>query len=744
MELFKLLGTIAINNSEANAELDNTTDKAEDSSKRIVDAFKKIGTAVVTAFATDKIIGFGTACINATANAQALESQFSQVFGDLSEEAAGSLETISGEAGIVENRMKASFTKIAAYAKTTGMDTEDSLLLAERAMIAVADSATFYDRSLEETTESLQSFLKGNYENDAALGLSCTETTRNAMANELYGQSFMDLSESQKQLTLLAMVEQANELSGAIGQASRESDTWTNQTGNLRQSWTDLQAVLGEPILGLVIEIVKKLAEGIKNLTDKFSNGKNPVQEVIDKFKDLKDWFSDVADYASQTLQPIIDDVGAAFTAVKEALQPLIDAFVDYVTNGEFVEDITNLVKDAIDLLAEAYEGLKGFVLAVVDGFKSMVDWCRQNEELLTVVAIAVGTLTTAIIAYNAAQAIKNAGGIAELAQLALLQVQLWGLSAAQAAQTLATNIATAATTAFGAVMSFVTSPITLVVAGIGALIAIIYLLVKNWDDVSAAASACWEWICGVFSGAATWFDEKVIQPISNFFKGMGEVASAIFTKVSNIFSGIKTAVSTIVSGIATWISDKFTAIKDTTNEIFGKVKEIAEEIWGGIQLFIEGACDAVKLVVDTVFGGILATIEKVKAAIDSITGTASSGLLGNYQKLEVRTTGATAGFLPQMAEGGILEKGQVGILEGNGAEAVVPLHNNSKWISRVAADMDSEIGSGKTTERLVELMQTLIEVLPEAVSSSVADGLSGVTVQMDRREMGRMVREYA
>ena len=124
---------------------------------------------------------------------------------------------------MLQNRMKGSYTQIAAFAKTTGMDTSDAMDLANRSMRAVADSAAFYDRSLEETTESLQSFLKGNYENDAALGLSSTETTRNAAANELYGKSFNELSEAQKQLTLLQMVEDANAASGALGQAARDA-----------------------------------------------------------------------------------------------------------------------------------------------------------------------------------------------------------------------------------------------------------------------------------------------------------------------------------------------------------------------------------------------------------------------------------------------------------------------------------------------------------------------------------------
>lgn len=161
MELFKLFGKIVIENSEANEEIDESTKKASEASGSISGAFKKIGAAIGTFIAVDKIKDFGLGCITAAADANAASSQFSQVFGDLEGKASKSLSGIAEKAGISENRMKGSFTKIAAFAKTTGMETEDALGLSERAMVAVADSAAFYDRSLEDTTESLQSFLKG-------------------------------------------------------------------------------------------------------------------------------------------------------------------------------------------------------------------------------------------------------------------------------------------------------------------------------------------------------------------------------------------------------------------------------------------------------------------------------------------------------------------------------------------------------------------------------------------------------
>lgn len=314
IELFKLLGTIAVDNSKANAAIDETTGKAEKSEGRMSSTFKKIGTAIAAGFAVDKIKDFGLACINSAAEVKATESQFSQVFGDLKAKASEALQSIADDTGIVESRMKGSYTKIAAFAKTTGMDTASALDLSNRAMIAVADSAAYYDRSLEDTTESLQSFLKGNYENDAALGLSATETTRNAAANKLYGKSFIDLSESQKQLTLLQMVEDANKLSGAMGQAARESDGWENVTGNLRESIKKLMVEIGKPALKAAVPIVQKLSA-------KF-------QELSGKVKDAQKWFKE-HESAVKAVGKAITVATAAFIAFKAAaeIQGVINMF---------------------------------------------------------------------------------------------------------------------------------------------------------------------------------------------------------------------------------------------------------------------------------------------------------------------------------------------------------------------------------------------------------------------------------
>jgi len=217
--------------------LNKTADNAAKSMKSSFSgAFKKIAGAAAATFSA-AVVKFGKNCVESAASVNAANSQLSQTFGNLQGNAEAAMKRVADSSGIVQSRLQGVGTSIYAFAKTTGMDSANALSMMEEALQVTADSAAYYDRSLEDTAESLKSFLKGNYENDAALGLSCTETTRNTAANNLYGKSFQDLSESQKQLTLLQMVKDANQLSGAMGQAAREADGCENVTGNLKEAW---------------------------------------------------------------------------------------------------------------------------------------------------------------------------------------------------------------------------------------------------------------------------------------------------------------------------------------------------------------------------------------------------------------------------------------------------------------------------------------------------------------------------
>ena len=211
---------IIANSERFEKEIKQIRSNSASIAEKITNSFKKLGAVIVATFSAAAIKNFTQECIESAAQVNAANSQFEQTFGDMQSQAKGAIASVSKESGVLKSRLQGVGTSIYAFAKTTGMDSAQALLMMEDALKVTADSAAYYDRSLEDTAESLKSFLKGNYENDAALGLSCTETTRNITANKLYGKSFQALSESQKQLTLLQMVKDANKLSGAMGQAS--------------------------------------------------------------------------------------------------------------------------------------------------------------------------------------------------------------------------------------------------------------------------------------------------------------------------------------------------------------------------------------------------------------------------------------------------------------------------------------------------------------------------------------------
>ena len=266
----------------------------------LLDALKAAGQAA---------IDFAKECIESAAEVEATNAQFAQTFGDMEKAATDALNKIAKETGISATRMKKSYSAIFAFAKTAGAESEDALDISARAMQVAADSAAYYDRSIEEVTESLQSFLKGNYANDAALGIAATETTRNTKANEMYATSFNKLTEAQKVDVLLAMVEAGNQASGALGQAARESDAWANVTGELSEAWKQFTAVIGGPILSAVTPILQGITGALQELS---GGAKTAAEELADSVEESVKKIQDAEKSCEQSMRDIDANAFAA------------------------------------------------------------------------------------------------------------------------------------------------------------------------------------------------------------------------------------------------------------------------------------------------------------------------------------------------------------------------------------------------------------------------------------------------
>ena len=208
---------------------------------------------------------------------------------------------------------------------------------------------------------------------------------------------------------------------------------------------------------------------------------------------------------------------------------------------------------------------------------------------------------------------------------------------------------------------------------------------------------------------------------VSEAMTTVGTVIRAITPIVQEVFSMIgviwETTLKPVFDGIIEFLTGVFTGNwEQAWHGVYSVLAGIVNSIVGGVEFLINGAINGINRLIEGLNG--------ITATARSIMGIP---LLSTIPALS----------LPRLEEGGILEKGQMGFLEGNGAEAVVPLDQNRKWISAVAKDMNSAVGGSEQTQRIVDLLEMLVEMLPETMK----DAFGSMKMEFDKRELARMVK---
>lgn len=289
--------------------------------------------------------------------------------------------------------------------------------------------------------------------------------------------------------------------------------------------------------------------------------------------------------------------------------------------------------------------------------------------------------------------------------------------------ETLINNIPVLLKGAFEMFMAIVKAIPLLIAKLIPALGKIIQTIRKSmFEPVTRILSTIWDKLVSIFSPVAKWINENVFKPIMKFFQPVIDFFKTAFEIIAELAEGCCKIIKVVWGVVASWFKDKvITPISDTFEKIWNKVKNGAKSAWDGIKSVFspvvnwfedkfskawqkvkdvfstggkvfdgikDGIVSAFKTVVNAIIRGINKVIAVPFKAINKMLDKIKNVSIMDIKPFENLISRFDVPEIPELASGGILKRGQVGLLEGNGAEAVVPLDQNKKWINKTAQDM--------------------------------------------------------
>lgn len=384
-------------------------------------------------------------------------------------------------------------------------------------------------------------------------------------------------------------------------------------------------------MLQSLLDIVAPIFETIESVVDKFGDGLSSVYDehvapaidsIANAFNGLIDiiqilWegsWKPFAEFLSNTFGISIETVADLLGGIiLEALKLLADtiklvadgftAFSDWCKeNKEIISTIANVIGTLATVwqgikflswaeqaggLAGAFELLSGKVSFIVSGIKDL----GLALKALTFDKLVSFGETIYLNALYAKDFVVNSGKlIVELGKTALelgKSALAWGVHAAQMglaaaaeiAQSVAAGVAAAATWALNGAIAVLTSPITLVIAAIAALIAIGVLLYQNWDTVVEFAKTAWQGLCDFVSG--------ICQAIGEFFSGLWTKLQEIFEPIGQWFSEkfqqAWDAIVNIFSNLGSWFGERWADVTNALAEVGSWLGDKFQQGWDAI-----------------------------------------------------------------------------------------------------------------------------------------------------------------
>lgn len=664
------------------------------------------GVAVGVGVASTAVIGLGKQAVDAYGNYEQLVGGVETLFKENASTVIKNASNAYKTAGMSANAYMETVTSFSAsLLQSVGGDTVKASEMADMAITDMADNANKMGTSMEMIQNAYQGFAKQNYTmlDNLKLGYGGTKSEMERLladAQAISGIQY-DISSYADVVDAIHVIQTEMGITGTT--AKEASSTIQGSIASMGSAWQNLLTGLADPTQNLD-QLLNNFVDSVITVGDNLIPRVSMILESITKLISslAPKLVAEVPNIVSQLLPSIIQGAVSIIDAIVQALPQLIDTIVGMLP--QFIAGIqqifTGIIEALPSLMQTLVSQLPTLIPMIIDGIVGMVVTLASSfgDIIQPLIDNLPGIITSIVdgLINNLPILIEGCVNLIIALVGALPQI----------------------------IMALIQAIPQIIVSIVEALFTAMPILLEGVGQIFGEA---WNAIVSIFSGAGAFFGKLfsgIINIVGPIFSGLGTIASTIWNGIQSIFSVAVGFFSTIFSGVVNTVSGIFSTIVNIASNIWGGIKSV----FSGVVSFFSGIFSGAVNIITSVFGrivgffsGIWSSItgifsrvgEVVGKAITGVVGKAVNGILSTACRIingfisainfAIGIINAIPGVnisklsklnVPQMEQGGVLKKGQVGLLEGNGAEAVVPLEKNTGWLTRIADMLDTKMTS--------------------------------------------------
>ncbi|MEE1007117.1 MAG: hypothetical protein U0L66_08000 [Acutalibacteraceae bacterium] len=561
----------------------------------------------------------------------------------------------------------------AALIKSLAGDTEKAAKYADTAIGDMADNANVFGSDMESIMNAYQSFAKGQYTllDNLKLGYGGTKTEMERLLKDAEAISGVKYNIDSFADIIQAIHVIQTEM-GITGTTAKEAaSTISGSLATAKSAINNLWAGLGDSnadVKKLVNDVADSFANVAKNIFPVFENVLDALPSVAEKAMDI----------ISGILPDAITKMGVMLPQFAEmgfnTIASFVDAIVDFASDDANWTRIFSAIAAVLNTIeSKIVEGAPKLIEKLPTVFKNIASFIINNARIFTRAFSTIIKALSKTLPPLFSSLFKDV--LPEVIPALIDSVNetfpvLW-----DALSEVGDQLAIAIITALPDLIDLIADDLPNLL----------------WSIVYALTSISQRFTLSIIKILAEGFAANFPELLEVFLRFAPDLIMAMSKAMldnlpliidTSLEMGDEVIKSLIKAGkdfVSNW--DIFKNIGEKFGKMWDDALDSGRNFLDKLKNVFSPLGDFFKNMLNKIIGGINTIIDGLNGVSFNIPDWVP--IVGGK-----RFGGFGLGRIPTLQEGGILPRGKWGLLEGNGAEAVVPLDQNKTWIAAVAADM--------------------------------------------------------